>query len=1270
MHSISARFMRTAAIGVIIAVAAQFGAAAGGAPSDTTSESSSGPEPVVRETHHVTLITGDTARLDVHADGTERATLVPGSGGSPGSHAFVHGGDAYLVPSDAQPLLAADQLDLELFNISDLVEHGFDDQHREHLPLIMSYDTPGARSLGSLPPPDGSTRDAVLPSIGSVAVAVDKDQARGFWTDVTDSLGDTGARSRADLTLTGGLDKIWLDAPIEASLDESAAQIGAPAAWERGYTGAGTTIAVLDSGIDAAHPDFDGRLRGTADFTGSGSPDDHAGHGTHVASIAAGSGAGSDGSYRGIAPAADLLIGKVLGDDGTGTTSMAIAGMEWAANHGADVVNMSLGGPVTNGDDPMSQAVNRLSAEHDVLFVVAAGNYSPWAPEMEFVSSPASAESALAVGGLRTADGLWTGSRRGRMDGDAVKPEIVAPAFGITAAGASGAGLPPYVSNTGTSMAAPHVAGVAALLAQQHPQWGPEELRAALTSTAEPILDYYSTYEQGAGRVDADRATSQEVFVDTGVLHLGYFSRPFDDGELAVSRTLTYRNGSDSPVTLDLSTSLTSGDDDALAVTPSTLTVQPGASAEATVTLDAADLPSDTYSGHVTASSGTLRLSTTVGFYKQDDTVDVTLRALDRNGDPGTATIRITPYKEHDGRYYSEYIYLTPSQPEHTVRLPEGRYNLWSLVTTFDESGRYTEHESIVGDPRLDVQAPNFDVTLDAREAVPVSVRTPRPSEPRSMSMSWWRGDPGSTLFSEETFSWSFYDGEPENVSITPTEEVDDAPFGLVTSFDTGVPALEAHAPETRLDPVQVAGPPVDGRHRLPVIDAGIATPDDLDGLALDGSIALIQESDRLTHAEQTRAAADAGAEMIALYSAHPGVFWPNQVGGSLPVLALPREQGTALAARASSTPVDMHLSGTPRTPYAYDVTFTEHDRIPSRLAYRVLPRDVTEVETSIYTTGTGEHGWRMHQTQDAVCDCDAPAVDDYAPSTGYTRTEYVTARPDLDTISAWQFLFGRPSTVMYSRTGQVYERGAKLEEEWLKAPLSPGIPQSHIRAGGRNPVSRRDGDRLHYSLAAVTDSAGHWTPTFASTSVASRIYREGKQIYDNAWSLSGSTAIPAETATYRLEADVEHDGSLLGLSTHTTSAWTFESTGTGDEQVLPLIDVDYTDVADARTGHSALDLANTAAAGQQVRLELAADHQIGSDAPPVDSMTVQVSYDDGETWADADVTSHEDEFAATYRHSSADDTTGYVSLRVMAEDGAGSRLEQTLVRAYRLATG
>ncbi|WP_244219249.1 S8 family serine peptidase [Streptomyces globisporus] len=248
-----------------------------------------------------------------------------------------------------------------------------------------------------------------------------------------------------------------------------------------------------------------------------------------MASVVGGSGvgSGSGSTRRGVAPGAWLLVGKVLGDDGFGSWSQVIAGMEWAVEQGADVVNMSLGSSgASDGTDPMSLALNDLSRRSGALFVVAAGNDGEQGPRT--VGSPGAADAALTVGAVDRNDSLAPFSSRGPRRGDeAVKPDVTAPGVGIVAARAAGTAMGSpvdehYVAASGTSMATPHVAGAAALLAQRHPEWTAARLKDALISSAVTV-DGQKVTEQGGGRIDARAAVLGAVSA-TGTLALGPFT--------------------------------------------------------------------------------------------------------------------------------------------------------------------------------------------------------------------------------------------------------------------------------------------------------------------------------------------------------------------------------------------------------------------------------------------------------------------------------------------------------------------------------------------------------------------------------------------------------------------------------------------------------------------------------------------------------------------------------------------------------------------------
>ena len=575
----------------------------------------------------VTLITGDVVEVSDAGNGKKAASVQPAAGREAVTfHTLEVDGGLRVLPSDAVPYLSTGVLDANLFDVDELIADGYGDAAAPNLPLIVRYADPSAARTQSLA---GTTTTRSLDSIGGAAVSATKNELPELWKSL-----EPNQNARA---LSRGIAKIWLDGKVRPVLDQSVPQIGAPAAWQAGYEGQGVEVAVLDTGVDADHPDLKGKVQQAVDFSGSPTgASDHFGHGTHVAATIAGTGAGAGGTRKGVAPKADLLIGKVLGDDGFGYDSSIIAGMEWAAAEGAKVVNMSLGGEATDGTDPLSQAVDRITAESGTLFVVAAGNEG----RDESVGTPGAAPSALTVGAVDRNDVMADFSSRGPRLGDSgLKPEITAPGVDIVAARAAGTimGEPLndlYTAASGTSMATPHVAGAAVLLAQQHPDWKADRIKNALVSTAKTTPDV-SVYAQGSGRVDVARAVSQKVYA-TAVADFGLVSA-------GSTKTVTYKNDGTAPVTLALSVDVDNLDShqpetDALSL-PSSVTVPAGGSVDVPVALDPAKLDRGLYSGWIVATGPNgVVTHTAVGTLKAGPKHTVRLRAVGLDGQPTGST--------------------------------------------------------------------------------------------------------------------------------------------------------------------------------------------------------------------------------------------------------------------------------------------------------------------------------------------------------------------------------------------------------------------------------------------------------------------------------------------------------------------------------------------------------------------------------------------------------------------------------------------------------
>ncbi|MGK5676065.1 S8 family serine peptidase [Micromonospora sp. URMC 106] len=673
----------------------------------------------------VTLITGDL--VEIRGDGN--ISVRPGAGRERvGFLRQRHDGHDLVIPGDAVGLLAAGRLDRRLFDVTTLVAAGYDDARRDDIPLLVRYRDPAARA---------GTRDWVrrhrarltgeATAVNALGARTAKRDAGAWWSALVGSARkSTGGRPVA---LAGGVESIRLDGRLTLSLDRSTAQIGAPAAWQAGLTGRGVTVAVLDTGADAGHPDLAGRIRESRNFTDVTEDGDVIGHGTHVASTIAGTGAASNGQYRGVAPDAELLVGKVCPDRSCPESAM-LAGMQWAAEQGADVVNMSISGPDTVGVDLLEEAVNRLTEQHGTLFVAAAGNEGGLGAGS--VGTPSTAEAALSVAASTRDDAVADFSSRGPRLGDGgTKPEIAAPGVDIVAARSGQA--PPeasdpvgdrYARASGTSMAAPHVAGAAALLAQRHPDWTGPQLKAALVATATG-LPGVDTAAQGAGRVDLRTALAASVVPDTGSLNFGAQEWPHED-DAPVTRTVTYRNDGAAPVTLDLAATLAGPDgspapERMVTVSPQRITVPAGGTAAATVTVDTSVGAADgQYVGRVTATAGTgPAVVTLLSVLRDVERYALTTRALDRHGADATDhTTVVTSWADH-----SSVVEWSPG--EHTTRLPAGDYTVGALV--FTDPYQDTETITLLAQPKLRLTR-DTRLVLDARAGRPVTATVPEPT--------------------------------------------------------------------------------------------------------------------------------------------------------------------------------------------------------------------------------------------------------------------------------------------------------------------------------------------------------------------------------------------------------------------------------------------------------------------------------------------------------------------------------------------------------------
>lgn len=394
---------------------------------------------------------------------------------------------------------------------------------------------PGAEAIVRFAPGVSAARRAALVRAAGGTVTYDLPIIGGLGVRLP-----AGATAR--LRGLGDVASVTLAAPVATRsvarpLNAYPSAVGATKLWDngRGLTGAGVGVAVIDTGIDAGLSDFDLRRgegsRVVADAVvnpRATTPVDRYGHGTHVAGIIAGDGAGgwakASSSYIGVAPEADLINVKVADDAGRASTLDVIYGIQFAVDHaealGIRVINLSLASTVAMApaNDPLDAAVES-AWKQGLVVVAAAGNAGQADDAVDY--APANDPFVITVGatddqGTATYDDdrLAAWSSRGRTQTGVSKPEVLAPGAHIVstlARDSAFAKLCPdcivdhdYFQAGGTSMSAAVVSGVAALLLQANPDWTPDKVKAALIRTSYDV--------PGAGReVRADEAVDADV---------------------------------------------------------------------------------------------------------------------------------------------------------------------------------------------------------------------------------------------------------------------------------------------------------------------------------------------------------------------------------------------------------------------------------------------------------------------------------------------------------------------------------------------------------------------------------------------------------------------------------------------------------------------------------------------------------------------------------------------------------------------------------------
>jgi subtilisin family serine protease len=1240
----------------------------------------------------ITLITGDTVTVATDSAGRTSVNVTPRPGADAFTYTTEQGDDGYyLIPDDAASHVAGGLLDRQLFNLTYLAANGYADNATASLPVIVQYQ-PGQLSAQALP---GESDRRSLPVLDGAALDVAKDQAGAFW----------------DTARAGGVRKVWLDTKVRALDDVSNPQIGAPDAWAAGHDGTGATVGVIDSGVDRDHPDLAGQIVAERNFVepgfpGGGTPEDvtdRHGLGTHVASTVAGTGAASGGRYTGVAPGADLVIAKALDDTGSGTSSAIIAAMEWeAATQKVDVISMSLGSGPTDGTDPLSTAVNELTAQYGTLFVIAAGNSGPGSYT---VAAPGTAAAALTVGAVDSDDRIADFSSRGPRLGDlAVKPEITAPGVGIVAARAAGTtmGAPVndrYTASSGTSMATPHVAAAAGILAATHEDWTPDQLKAALTSASKDIG--VSAYQQGAGRLDIGRAATQPVSADVATIS-ARVTHPYEGH--AVTRTVSFRNTGPSPVTLDLATKLTHDDGSPApagmaSVDKPTVTVEAGATASVDVTLDPAVAAPGWYEGRFTASGDGNRLTVPIALWLQAEQDTVRLQLV---GDPGWAqmgglTVGAILTSDTDPRFAGEPTTRTvewrpsdrPNVREATISLARGGTYSVSTSVYWYTADRQVQY-GVVIEPEVTVDG-DRTVVLDATKLTRVNVSTEQPSEAVSANYFHYQTTESGRLYMGGSIL-SYPAVMAGGYWVSPTAKPAIGTLGFIADETRTAPQVTLDVPGMSLHPhystdrfesvpkfaedrrVRFAGEQElrtgkDVRGKLVFL-----TPAPLETLLSDIDLAVAGGAAGVITANHLARIlnADAYAKRV-----------------TIPVLWLAPAEAEQLAERLPKRPVA--LGAELDSPYEYKAVYYLRDGIPATINFRTRDRDHAKVDTTYHARFAPKQGrWgpvaAFSEVQHTFVPGQPLSVRGnhlfLGPS---SRTEYYTV-PGQDVTWARDYRFTDATTNVYRAGSSTrgFTRGTTETEDWNEAVLPmQALAGPHLPATGQTQVicdNCRQGDRLRLrslagaGLAHLADASepSHQYAGEAGTEEV-HLYRDGTEVqpgYD-AYGVPYYT-VPGEAASYRL-TDVYTTGFAAphGGTTITTD-WTFRSsrptTATvaepytcidtalfNDKQPCawqPLIQLSY---------RLDVDADDTARAGRPFTFSMHA--RTGTKSSVLRDLKVWISPDGGTTWTRTTVTRAKGD---AYRVAVTNPRgAGSVTIKAEAADRDGNSVRQTIVDAY-----
>ncbi|MEO3817553.1 S8 family serine peptidase [Plantactinospora sp. B24E8] len=1255
-----------AGLGVALVAALATPAAAHGAnpaPPPTTPPAAGGGNNAAGTPATVTLITGDKVTVTPGPEGATPTVDVARAPGATGPvRVNTEGRDTYVYPDEAVALIATGRLDKQLFNVTKLIAQGYDDAHTSELPLILTRTTdPAARRTRTTLPGAETTLD--LSSVNGEAVRARRSEAAAFWSALTgdgrNAVASANSRSAATPeagsapTFAAGIDKVWLDGKAKATLADTTAQIGAPAVWAAGSTGRGVRVAVLDTGYDPSHPDLANRVVASRSFIPGDDIVDQDGHGTHTASTVAGTGAASGGTERGVAPDADLVIGKVLDDNGGGSISGIIAGMEWAARtEHARVINMSLGvSDWRTQDDPLSQALNQLSAETGALFVVSAGNSGQ---DSYTLGAPGTADAALTVGAVDAADQLAIFSSAGpRMTDDGLKPDISAPGVDVLAARSQhmswGEGY--YRLESGTSMAAPHVAGAAVLLAEKHPEWSRQQIKDALMGTSTRTPDY-NAYQAGTGRLNLAAAYHQDQVIATGSVDAGLIKWSPGTKRQPITRTITYTNTTNAPLTLELSVDGGASPAGTFTAGVERVTVPAGGKSTVDVVVDPEGLAPGQYTAQVTARYAAGQVHTAVGVSVESEKHELTVHLKDRAGRPLDAEVEIVNTDGVSSWMWSRNGTLTS-------RLVPGSYTIVAAAEVEGLHGPHSLGLAILTAPEVELTTDRV-IEFDASKARQVKVATAKPTTVADSRVdiyrSWNQSEPAPGDWSalrETIWPGPVHD----SLWALPTKSAPKkGTFVFTTRFRAEQTPLTVSYPGHRLDNLLVqpgSRPLPDGTSRLDAAFAGTGTKAEYAGLSARGRAVVVRASDAVAPTELVAAAQAAGAALLLVVNNQKGLrsdWYGNPDGvtsGPVPVASTNLDEGEALikkiAAAGSKKRVPLTVEAHPAPRYLYDLVDFHVGRIPQDPSAKTDPRDLARIDLTFARPPAGKalseyrrdfppYEWSFGRELSAKPVAPGP------------RTDWVSAGAGIK----WQQRADIADWALSQTEGITYRPGSVQQDRWYGPITRPRLLANNIPGRGDNWMAATiqgfgDGGAAHDGGASMPQKI--------------TLYQGDRQLSE----LNGrpnfyADALAQERLPYRLVVETTGDPAFGPYSTATNTEWRFSSgAATSDVDVVPLVQLDY---------GTEVDLDGRAKRRSDFTITPVV---VGSTAATdaVSSVRLEISYDDGVTWQRQDLKEKKGDWRTTL---TAPHQADFASIRVTATQHNGGGVTQTVIRAFGLS--